>query len=80
MFLPISPTGSFAAPVDATPSVSHNFLPDIHKNHRAAVSSLVQAREECREVGMERREGVRQRVREMNEIGPVTRDGEESKS
>ena len=66
MFLPISHASSLAA-VDTMPSVSHNFVPDIHKNHRAAVSSLVQAREERREVGMERREGVRQRVREMNE-------------
>ena len=46
---------------------SQSILPDIYKNHREAVSALSQVRQETRQVGTERREGVRRRVREMAE-------------
>ena len=44
---------------------SHSFLPDIYRNHREAVSALSQVRQETRQVGVERRDGVRRRVKEM---------------
>jgi hypothetical protein len=46
---------------------SHNIIPDIYKNHREAASALSQVRQETRQVGVERREGVRRRVKEMAE-------------
>lgn len=38
---------------------------DLDKNHREAASALHQVRNERKEIGPERREGVRKRVREM---------------
>ena len=60
--------------VDFIPSQS--ILPDIHRNHREAVSALSQVRQETRQVGAERREGVRRRVREMAEHNMAEGDSE----
>jgi hypothetical protein len=56
------------------PFSSFSLLPDINKNHRVAVSALVEARQERQEIGAERREGVQRRVREMNENATPTTD------
>ncbi|KAH9479154.1 hypothetical protein JR316_0007737 [Psilocybe cubensis] len=52
---PSSNTNSFPLP----------FVIDLDKGHREAVSALVEARNERETLGAERREGVRQRVREI---------------
>ncbi len=54
-------------PTSHMPFSSFSLLPDINKNHRVAVSALVEARQERQDIGAERRESVRRRVREMNE-------------
>jgi hypothetical protein len=42
-----------------------SFLLDYNKRHRAAATALSEARQEARDMGVERREGVRKRVKEM---------------
>jgi hypothetical protein len=42
-----------------------SFFLDFNKNHRAAVTALSEARKEARDTGVERREGMRKRVKEM---------------
>ncbi|PPR00107.1 hypothetical protein CVT26_008871 [Gymnopilus dilepis] len=59
-----SGTDSAASASDPANSFSVPFL-DLDKNHREAVSALQQVRHERKEIGSERREGVRKRVREM---------------
>jgi len=58
-------------------SSSHSILPDIYRNHREAVSALSQVRQETRQVGVERREGVRRRVKEMAEHDGVDESKDE---
>ncbi|KAF8194633.1 hypothetical protein BJ912DRAFT_958945 [Pholiota molesta] len=50
-------------------------LIDLSKGHREAVSALVQVRSERAEMGVERREGVRRRVREMHEAAAAEAGG-----
>ena len=52
-------------PLTASSSSSIPFFPDFNKTHRAAVTALSEARQEARDVGIERREGVHKRVKEM---------------
>ncbi|KAF8159202.1 hypothetical protein B0H34DRAFT_393877 [Crassisporium funariophilum] len=63
---PPRPDSTQASP---DPSSSRPFvLPfalDLDKSHRAAASALSQARRDARDMGVERREGVRKRVKEM---------------
>jgi len=40
-------------------------FPDFDKTHRAAAVALSEVRKEARDIGIERREGVRKRVKEM---------------
>ncbi|KAF8962391.1 hypothetical protein BDZ97DRAFT_1824852 [Flammula alnicola] len=57
-----------SSPAGAPSSSSSFSLPfglDLDKGHRAAVSALVQVRSEREEMGAERREGMKKRVREM---------------
>ena len=52
----------------STSSGGFSFFPfnlDFNKRHREAVSALVQARNEREEMGVDRREGLRKRVKEM---------------
>jgi len=53
-------------PLSASSSSSiFSFFPDFNKTHRAAATALSVARQEARDVGIERREGVHKRVKEM---------------
>lgn len=65
--VPIPPGGE-PTPTAATPAGGLKMpLVDLNKGHREAVSALVQVRSEREAMGVERREGVRRRVKEMNE-------------
>ena len=46
-------------------SSTFSFFPDFNKSHRAAVTALSEARQEARDIGIERREGMHKRVKEM---------------
>ena len=64
------PAKSFSDKSDSPPSEPSRssifpFIPDFNKRHRAAATALSQARQEARDVGVERREGVRNRVKKM---------------
>ncbi|PPQ82880.1 hypothetical protein CVT25_009697 [Psilocybe cyanescens] len=74
------PTSFFVSPTSSSSTSDHPKSPssnvsstsftlrfgiDLDKGHREAVSALVQARNERETMGAERREGVRQRVREI---------------
>ena len=62
--LPSSPFPSSDSPHSGSSSI-FPFFPDFNKTHRAAATALSEARQEARDVGIERREGVRKRVEEM---------------
>ena len=51
------------SPLSASSSAS--IFPDFNKTNRAAATALSEARQEARDIGIERREGVRKRVKEM---------------
>jgi hypothetical protein len=63
----IFPIHQSDSPLSASSSSSSSFpfFPDFNKTHRAAAIALSEARQEARDVGIERREGVRKRVEEM---------------
>jgi hypothetical protein len=65
LFSIIFPTSTL--PSLSAPSSSSIFtiFPDFNKTHRSAAIALSEARQEARDVGIERREGVRKRVKEM---------------
>jgi hypothetical protein len=70
------PPGAAPTPAAATPAGGLKLpLIDLSKGHREAVSALVQVRSERAEMGVERREGVRRRVKAMNEAAAEARDG-----
>ena len=46
-------------------SSTFSFFPDFNKKHRSAATALSEARQEARDVGIERREEVHRRVKEM---------------
>ena len=57
-----------------------SFFLDLDKTHRAA-AALSEARQEARDIGVERREGMRKRVKEMGgETGEGKEEEEEEKS
>ncbi|KAF9038666.1 hypothetical protein BJ165DRAFT_1499482 [Panaeolus papilionaceus] len=60
---PTAATPSGSAPTLPFPAI--NFTPSLDKNHFAAAKALSQARSESREMGAERREGIRNRVKEI---------------
>ncbi|KAF5316351.1 hypothetical protein D9619_006850 [Psilocybe cf. subviscida] len=57
-------------PPGTTPPFNIPFM-DLDHGHRAAVSALIQAREECKETGAERRDQIKLRVAQMS----ANRDG-----
>ena len=50
---------------ESSSSSMFSFFPDFKKTHRAAATALSEARQEARDVGIERRERVHKRVKEM---------------
>jgi len=60
------PSEQSSSPPSAPSSSSiFSFFLDFNRNHRAAVTALSEARKEARDMGVERREGMRKRVKEM---------------
>jgi len=79
--LPTPASGSQSPPSSPTSpsSISFNVVPDLDKTHRKAVAALAQARQE-HEMGAERREGLRQRVKEINGESDEVKEDQESSS
>lgn len=64
IIFPISVLSSSSSSPSDSPS-GFSFFPDFNKTHRAAATALTEVRQEVRDIGIERREGVRKRVEEM---------------
>ena len=80
--LPTPASGSQSPPSSPTSpsSISFNVVPDLDKTHRKAVAALAQARQERYEMGAERRDGLRQRVKEINGESDEVKEDQESSS
>ena len=57
-------------------SSTFSFFPDFNKKHRSAATALSEARQEARDVGIERREEVHRRVKEMAKDIEDVKEGE----
>ena len=57
-------------------SSTFSFLSDFNKKHRSAASALSEARQEARDVGIERREEMHKRVKEMAKDNEHVKEGE----
>lgn len=65
-----------ASSSSSSSSSTFSFFPDFNKKHRSAATALSEARQEARDVGIERREEVHRRVKEMAKDIEDVKEGE----